>query len=317
MPDMNIYKIDLNLLLVFDALMQERNVTRAGERIGLSQPAMSHALTRLRKLCNDPLFVRIRTGMEPTPFAQQLSGSVHQGLRTLQEGLDGTVAFDPATSDRTFQIVMSDMGEVVYLPPLMTTLKKAAPNVDVRVLQLPRERYQEVFESGAADLAIGVSSALQTGFYQQRLFSDGYVCIMRSDHPRIGTTLSLAQFESESHVMIEPTGSRYSGVVSSNTAPTLIERKLAEYGLKRRIALRVPHFTVVPTILQTTDFIATVPQQVVTRADTPRNLKMLPLPFDVPNFVIRQFWHQRNHHDDANRWLRGIVANLFADDKKP
>lgn len=311
MHKMNIQEIDLNLLLAFDALMQERNVTRAGERIGLSQPAMSHALTRLRKLCGDPLFVRIRAGMEPTPFAQQLGGTVGEGLRVLQAGLDGASAFDPATADRTFQIIMTDMGEVVYLPPLMTALKRIAPQVNVRVLQLPRDRYQEAFESGVADLAIGVLPALQAGFYQQRLFSDAYICMVRGDHPRIGTTLSLAQFEAESHVMIEPAGSRYSSVSMSTTAPTLIERKLAEHGLKRRIALRVPHFTVVPTIVQTTDLIATLPRQVMTTADTPRNLKMLPLPFDVPNFVIRQFWHQRNHHDSANRWLRGVIADLF------
>ncbi len=311
MHEMNINEIDLNLLLAFDALMQERNVTRAGELIGLSQPAMSHALIRLRKLCGDPLFVRVRAGMVPTPYAHQLGGTIGEGLRVLQEGLDGVSAFDPKTSDRTFQIIMTDMGEIVYLPPLMTALKRIAPKVNVRVLQLPRDRYQDAFESGIADLAIGVLPALQTGFYQQRLFSDDYICLVRGDHPRIGTTLSLSRFQAESHIMIEPAGSRYSSVSISTTVPTLIERKLAEHGLKRRIALRVPHFTVVPTIVQTTDLIATLPRQVMVRADTNRNLKMLPLPFNVPNFVIRQFWHQRNHHDIANKWLRSVISDLF------
>lgn len=313
MNEMNIRDMDLNLLRAFDALMHERNVTRAGERIGLSQPAMSHALTRLRRLCDDPLFVRVRSGMEPTPFAQQLGRVVSEGLQVLQEGLDGATSFNPLVSDRTFRIVMSDMGELVFLPPLMTALKRRAPNMNVRVLQLARELYQEVFESGAADLALGVVPELQAGFYQQRLFSDSYVCLVREDHPRIGATLSLEQFCEESHVMIEPAGSRYSSVFLQTVESTLIERTLAQRGLRRRIALRLPHFTVVPRIVQTTDFIATLPRTVLEVMGVPHNLRILAPPFTAPDFVVRQFWHQRYHHDRANRWLRGLVADLFLD----
>jgi DNA-binding transcriptional LysR family regulator len=308
---MNIHNIDLNLLVAFDALIQECNVTRAGVRIGLSQPSMSHALTRLRQICGDPLFVRTRTGMEPTPFAQQLAAPVRDGLAILQAGLDHSTEFNPATSDRTFHVLMSDIGEVAYLPPLMMRLKTVAPHVNLRVLALPREHYREAFESGDADLAIGFLPSLQAGFYQQRLLDDTYVCLVRREHPRIGQTLSLKRFSEESHVLIEPAGSRYSNVTAQSSTTTLIERHLAERGLERRIALRVPHFMVVPAIVEATDLVATVPSYVISSIRAMPDLKMLPVPFDVPRFEIKQFWHRRNHHDAANRWLRGLVAELF------
>lgn len=314
---MHIQSFDLNLLVAFDALMQERNVTRAGVRVGLSQPSMSHALTRLRQLCGDPLFVRTRKGMEPTPYAQRLAAHVREGLAALRLGLEQTAAFDPARSDRTFQLLMSDIGEVVYLPRLMKRLKDIAPGVNVRVLQLPRERYSEVLESGDADLAIGFLPALQTGFYQQRLFDDSYVCLVRGDHPRVGRTLTLKQFVEESHVMIEPAGSRYSRVSGQSSTTTLIERVLGEYGMQRRIALRVPHFMVVPSIIQNTDLLVTVPSYVTTAMTPVRNVKALPLPFDVPTFEVKQFWHQRNHSDAANKWLRGLIAELCAQSRPP
>ena len=314
MPVLNIHELDLNLLVAFDAMMRERNVTRAGERVGLSQPAMSHALIRLRKLLGDSLFVRTRSGMEPTPLALELAESVREGLEVLQQGLHGAKPFDPLVAKRAFQIVMSDMGIVVYLPTIMVALKECAPNIDIRVLQPGRDQHQEAFESGDADLAIGVLPVLRTGFYQQRLFSDSYICIVRGDHPRIGTTLTVEQYAAESHIMIEPVGSRYSESLSpAATALTLIERQLAEHGLQRRIALRVPHFTVVPAIVRQTDFIATVPRQVMQTAESVRNLKMLPVPLELPNFTVRQFWHQRNHRDSASRWLHGLVSELFSD----
>jgi DNA-binding transcriptional LysR family regulator len=308
---MDIRKVDLNLLLAFDALMQDGNLTRAGFRLGLSQPSMSHALARLRKLSGDPLFVRVPTGMEPTPFAQQIAGAVRDGLALLHGALDGAAHFNPATYNRTFQILMSDIGELVYLPRLITKLKAVAPHVDLRVLQLPRESYHDAFLSGEADLAIGFLPALKAGFYQQRLFEDSYICIARKDHPRVRATLSLEQFSQESHILIEPAGSRYSTVSLQSSTTTFIERYLADQGLSRRIALRVPHFMVVPEIVQQTDLLATVPGSVMTHIRPMPKVKLLQLPIKTPSFEIRQFWHQRNHHDVANRWLRRIIAELF------
>ena len=308
---MDIRKVDLNLLLAFDALMQDGNLTRAGFRLGLSQPSMSHALGRLRKISGDPLFVRVPTGMEPTPFALQISGAVRDGLALLQNALDGAAVFDASTYNRTFQILMSDIGELVYLPRLINKLKIAAPNVNLRVLQLPRESYQNAFLSGEADLAIGFLPGLKAGFYQQRLFEDSYVCIARKGHPRVRDNLSLEQFTQESHVLIEPAGSRYSTVSLQSSTTTFIERHLAHQGLSRRIALRVPHFMVVPEIVQQTDLLATVPGSVMAYIRPIPKVKMLQLPIVTPRFEIKQFWHQRNHHDVANIWLRRTIAELF------
>lgn len=312
---MNIETIDLNLLVAFDAMMQERNVTRAGLRVGLSQPSMSHALVRLRHLCGDPLFVRVKSGMEPTPFAHRMATSVRAGLSILQAGLESAVAFDPKQSERIFQVLLSDLGEVVYLPRLMQHLKSAAPGVSLRILQLPREGYRDALETGDADLAIGFLPALSAGFYQQRLFSDQHVCLMRAGHPRIGRRLNIGQFTAESHIMIEPAGSRYSRVSPHSSTTTLIEQYLEKQGLRRHVALRVPHFTVVPEILEATDLLAVIPSTVARVMAPLRRIKILPLPLTAPNFEVKQFWHERSHQDEGTRWLRGVIASLFMESR--
>lgn len=311
---MDAEKIDLNLMRVFDALIEDGNLTRAGFRLGLSQPAMSHALAKLRKLAGDVLFVRVPSGMEPTDMALRMAPTIREGLRLLEGALEGEASFEPRSCDRTFQILMSDIGELVYLPRLLRRLATIAPNVNIRALQLPREAYPDAFISGEADLAIGFLPGLRAGFYQQRLFSDTYVCVVRKDHPRIKNRLSLGQFVAESHVLIEPGGSRYRTVTHQTSTTTLIEHSLAERGLTRRIALRVPHFMVVPDIVQLTDLVATLPSYVISHMHPRPGLKSLELPIDVPQFEIKQFWHQRSHDDPGNRWLRGVVAGLFKQD---
>ena len=304
-------RIDLNLMRVFDALVEDGNLTRAGYRLGLSQPAMSHALGKLRKITGDALFVRVPTGMEPTEMALRMTPAVREGLRLLDGAMEGGDSFDPMTCDRTFQILMSDIGELVYLPRLLRRLEQVAPLVNVRAVQLPREAYQEAFINGEADLAIGFLPSLRAGFYQQRLFTDTYVCAVRKDHPRIKSSITLPQFVSESHVLIEPGGSRYRTVAHQTSTTTLIEQYLSERGLTRRIALRVPHFMVVPDIVQSTDLIATIPSSVVHHSAPRPQLKMVQLPIEVPRFEIKQFWHQRSHNDPANRWLRSLILELF------
>jgi DNA-binding transcriptional LysR family regulator len=176
---MDARKTDLNLLRVFDALMEDGNLTRAGYRLSLSQPAMSHALSKLRGLAGDPLFVRVPSGMKPTDHAVRIAPSVREGLRLLRSALEGEAAFDPHVGQRQFQLLLSDIGELVYLPRLMQHLGHAAPGVSLRVLNRPREAYVSAFIAGEADLAIGFLPGLSAGFYQQRLFSDDYVCLVR------------------------------------------------------------------------------------------------------------------------------------------
>jgi DNA-binding transcriptional LysR family regulator len=304
-------KIDLNLMQVFDALMHESNLTRAGFRLGLSQPTMSHALAKLRKLTGNQLFVRVPSGMEPTDFALRIAPSVTEGLKLLIGAVEGDGPFNPSRCDRTFQILMSDIGELVYLPRLLNRLAQVAPDLDLRVIQLPREAYQDALASGEADLAIGFLPALKTGVYQQRLFTDTHICLVRSDHPSIKKGLSLSQFCNASHVVIEPPGSRLSGHSVQTSTTSLLERNLSTLGITRRVVLRVPHFTVVPAIVQQTDLITTLPSYVLSYTRNLPNLKTYKLPFTVPSYDIKQFWHERKHKDPANRWLRAVVSGLF------
>jgi len=313
MARININTFDLNLLVACEAMMQERNVTRAGACVGLSQPSMSNALSRMRTLCGDPLFVRTSKGMEPTPLAQMLGPPVRDGLAKLLAGLNQPFEFDPARSDRNFKLLMSDMGEVIYLPKLMRWVVEAAPQVSVRALQCPRGQYRNALESGEVDLAIGFLPALGAGFRQQRLFSDTYVCLVREDHPRIGKTLSLRQFKAESHVVIELSDSGQQGAATPLSSAALLERILSRKGIGRRTALRVPHFTVVPAIIQNTDLLVTVPSSVIDAMPGLRQVKALPLPFETPPLEVKQFWHQRYHHDPANRWLRGVIAQMMSE----
>lgn len=308
---MHVARTDLNLLRVFDALMEDGNLTRAGFRLGLSQPAMSHALSKLRAVTGDQLFVRVPSGVRPTEHAMRIAPHVREGLRLLAGAMQSDAPFDPQSTERTFQVLLSDIGEQVYLPRLMRHLSEVAPAVSLRVLNLPREAYAAAFVSGEADLAVGFLPGLGAGFYQQRLFTDNYVCVAREDHPRIRKRVSVAQFASEYHVMIEPGGSRYVTAAHHTSTATLIEQYLAHQGVKRRVALRVPHFMVVPDVVQATDFIATLPSYVI-RYSRPRpGLKMLPLPVELPGFEVKQFWHARSHRDAGNRWLRNVIAEMF------
>lgn len=311
---MDTRKLDLNLLQVFDALMEEGNLTRGGYRLGLSQPAMSHALDKLRKLTGDPLFVRVPTGMEPTELANTIAPAVRDGLQLLTGALTAHGTFDPATCRKTFHVLLSDIGEVVYLPRLISRVAQEAPDVQVRVLQLPREAYQEALAVGEADLAIGVLPSLSTGIYQQRLYDDTHVCLVRSDHPRIRGTLGVDEFRAALHVVVEPAGTRYRRPATQTSTTTLLERELQEQGIARRIVLRVPHFIVVPSIVQQTELMATVPSYVLDYVRSLENLTAYPAPFRTTPFSVRQFWHERKNSDAALRWLRGLVAELFRRD---
>jgi DNA-binding transcriptional LysR family regulator len=310
---MNIPQFDLNLLQAFDALIRDRNLSRAGLRLGVSQPSMSHSLARLRKLAGDQLFVRVPGGVEPTAYALQIAGGVKEGLELLRGTFDGVASFDPLKCERTFQLLTSDIGELIFLPRLITKFKNLAPKATLRVLQLPLEAYVSAFASGEADLALGFIPSLQTGFYQQRLFIDSYVCVAGKFHPRVGDVITLRQFAAESHVLIEPSGSRYNNLSLQSPTATFVERQLAAKGLRRHIALRVPHFLVVPEIVQQTDLLAVLPSYVIDYMPSNSKIKVLRLPIKPPKFEVKQFWHQRSHNDLGNKWLRSLVAELFID----
>jgi DNA-binding transcriptional LysR family regulator len=295
--------LDLNLLRVFDAIATEGSVTVAAERIGLSQPAMSNALARLRQLFGDPLFVRTPRGMRPTPFAQQLAQPVRAALRLIQGALQQHAGFEPRTSTNTFRFYMSDIGEMVFLPGLLARVKHEAPGVKIEVVRIPIKDVHTALEAGDIDLAVGFLPGLTTGVRAQPLFREHYVCMLRADHPHIGATMNRRQFHEAAHVLVS-----YAG-----TGHQVIEQTFIAAGLGERIAVRVPHFLVVPMILARTDLLVTVPSRVAAIFAQLGNFKVLKLPLAMPRFEVRLHWHERFQQDPANRWLREAMADLYAE----
>ena len=201
---MDIRSVDLNLLVVFDAMVEHRSVTRAAEALNLSQPAMSAAVARLRGIFDDPLFVRAGSEMRPTPRAAELAGPVHRVVDTVKTEILKRNAFDPAISDRTFTLVTPDIGEVNFVPRILSCLAREAPSTNVKTLAMPRHAASDSLESGAAELALGYFPDLQkAGFFQQKLFRNSHVCMVRRDHPQVGSKMTMTQFLALSHASCE------------------------------------------------------------------------------------------------------------------
>ena len=299
---MNVDDLDLNLLRVFDAVLRERRVTAAAARLGLSQPAVSNALARLRAAFGDALFVRTPAGMAPTPFARELDDPVRQALSLIEAALAHGAGFDSATSSRVFRFYMSDLGEISFLPPLVERVRQLAPSVHLEASGLPLEEIADALASGALDLAVGFLPGLAVPVRRRRLFRDVYVCLMRADHPRIGTRLTRRLFEEESHALVSSAGSGH----------RVVEEALERNGLNHRIALRVPHFTVVPMVLERTDLLLTLPSRVARVYEQGGRFKSLAPPIEIPPADIGVHWHERFDRDPGNRWLRELMVELFA-----
>lgn len=299
-PRMNINEVDLNLLRAFDAILRDRSVTAAAARVGLTQPAMSNALARLRALFGDALFVRSPRGMNPTPYAQSIAEPVRQALGLIEATLTQAREFDPARSDRTFRMHMSDIGEMVFLPPLLERVQRDAPAVKVETRSLPESGLSEALATGEIDLAIGFLPGLRAPVRGEHVFTDPYVCLMRADHPAARARLTRRQFLDASHALVSSAGSGH----------RVIEEAMLAAGMHRRIALRVPHFTVVPMILERTDLLVTVPRRVARIFEAAGRLRSLPAPVAIPRAAVKVHWHDRFAGDPGNRWLRGLMVEL-------
>lgn len=300
---MNVDNFDLNLIRVFLAIAKHRNVTEAGLQLGLTQSSVSHSLSRLRTLCNDQLFVRTSDGMMPTVAATALVEPLERALAAVRSSLRGAAVFDPLTNDRSFNLVLSDIGQLTYLPTLLDHLKMHAPKTSVNVLHLPIDAHRDALITGLADLTIGHLPALQSGFHQTHLFDDPYVCMLRADHPKIKNTISFAQYLEASHIVVEPPG----------RGPGLVEQALSRAKRKRSIVMRLPHFFAGPLILQCTDYLMTVPLRAQVMTRELNNIRFLPLPFEVELMHVKLLWHERMHHDTGHKWLRGVIAELFSE----
>lgn len=302
---MELKDLDLNLLLMLHHMLVERRVAVVAEKLGVSQPAVSNALARLRRLLGDDLFLRTARGMVPTPYAEQLAEPVAQALMLLHGALNQQREFDPATCSRTFTIGMTDIGEIVFLPTLLERLAREAPQVTLATVRPPASNLKDGMEAGQIDLAIGLLPQLRAGFFQRRLFNQQYVCLFRQGHQLDGTTpLDQDAYAAADHV----------AVLSPGTGHGQIDEALQRAGLTRRVRLRVPHFVAIGHILASSELVATVPERLAEHLHAPFRLTSQPLPAALPPIPIRLFWHAQVHRDPASQWLRGVVAELFGSD---
>ena len=290
---MDLSRLDLNLLRVFHHLVRLGRVSKVAQALGMSQPAVSSALGRLRQALGDELFLRTQQGMEPTPYALQLAKPVALALDGLQQALNVRASFDPATSARHFRLAMTDVGEMYFLPVLMDAMAREAPGVTFEVVSVTQASLKEDMASGRVDLALGLLPQLQAGFFQQALFRQSYVCLMRAGHPlATASVLSLQDFAAAEHVR----------VLAAGTGHGRVETALERQGVRRRVRMTVPHYVALGDVLGHSDLMATVPERFAQRVMTPFGLT-----------TIHQFWHERLHRDPGHQWLRVQLAHLFGD----
>lgn len=301
---MELHEIDLNLLVVFNQLLVERRVSKVAENLGISQPAVSNSLAKLRKLFGDDLFLRTPKGMEPTPYADQLAESVSYALAMIHSGVNQRSSFEPASAVRSFTIGMTDIGEIYFLPTLIERLHREAPGVALSTVRNTAVNLRDELESGKVDLAIGLLPQLKAGFFQRRLFTQSYVCLMREGHRLAKRKMSLAEYSAAEHLV----------VVSAGTGHGKLDELLQRSGVERTVRLTVPHYVSVGHILRSSDLVTTVPERLADRLIEPFGLVKVPHPAKLPDVAINVFWHAKYHRAPANRWLRGVVFDLFADE---
>ncbi len=297
---MNLRTFDLNLLLVFDAVFAERGISRAAQRLSLSQPTVSNALARLRVRLNDPLFTRSGGQMLPTARARALAEPIRQALDAIERGLRAPDAFAFETSEREFVIAVEDYGETVILPRFVDWVSAVAPNVRIKIRPEPAARLVGEMREGAVDLALDYFVLRDARFASQRVLDEALLTLSRRDHPAIGERLSLETYLSLRHVALIPrTG-----------AVPMIERSLAARGLERRIAVQVPHFMSMPALVQGSDMLCTLPRRMARYYAEHFALRAHALPLSVPQFPVYLVWHEGARADPGHRWFRDNLAEF-------
>jgi len=322
MNDLHFHTLDLNLLRVFDTLVEERSVTRAGERLGLSQSAISHALNRLRYVLHDELFVRVADGMRPTPRASEIAPRLREGLLQLQLAL-GPAEFVPEQTERRFTITCSEYVGAVLMPGLIARLRALAPNAELRI-RPSNMGVTEAMLAGRIDLAIGSFRRVPGPFVSERLFQETRVWVLSADHPAASGELTLERLASLSHLIISATGEdehAVNGYVSDHGLERLVTRSevgllqaaLAARGLQRVVGLTTPHFPAALAIVSQSDMAAPLPRRLAAAFAERYRLKLFEPPYSSPPFDIVALWHRDHGEDRAVSWLRGVLREVAAE----
>lgn len=308
MRQVNIAAIDLNLLVSLEALLREGSVSRAAEVVGLSQPAMSRALARLRDLFEDPLLVRTGHAMVPTPRAIELAAHLGPCLEAVRRTFDPPGEFDPETTERAFVLAAIDTTQAVVLPRLLERIAETAPGIEVSTA--PLRSASETFAqlaSGARDLAIGRFEEPPEGIRRALLYRDRVVCLVRGDHPRVRDPLTMAQYLDESHLAAES--------ATPVERPFTIESLLARQGLQRRVVCKVDNLAIAPFVVARTDLVCSAPGKTIASFSEGLGLRVLEPPFEAPGFELHLAWHARSESDRGNAWLRETVLGLFTEER--
>ncbi|MFM2400251.1 MAG: hypothetical protein RL341_2408 [Pseudomonadota bacterium] len=305
---MNFRTLDLNLLRVFDAVMAENSLTRAAQALSMTQPAVSNAVARLRDALADPLFIRNAHGVTPTPRAQRLWPQVREALAQLRDAIEPP-AFDAATSRANFRLAMADATAALIMPPLVTAVVNAAPNVNLRVLPLTTRDPRRLLEDGEVDCAVGyfpsasaalVAQGADAAFRHQRLYESRYMCVMRRGHTLAQQELTLDAFCAAQHLLVSFSGRPFG----------FVDEALAALNRQRRILLTVNQFFTAGRVVAQTDLLTVLPETFFEVTGYSGELVMRPLPFAISDVHVDVFWHRRNDRVPAQQWLREVMFGL-------
>jgi DNA-binding transcriptional LysR family regulator len=304
---MHISRVDLNLFIVFEAIYTEGSVTRASQKLNLTQPAISHALARLRQLFNDPLFERRGHAMVATPLARSSIEPVRRALRGFEVTLNGLAQFDPAQSEKQFTVAVRDVLEATILPPLIEGIGETAPGVSLAAVKVERRELESELAAGTLDIAVDVLLPLSSEVRHAQLLVDKTVVVMRKDHPRIGNALDLDAYLAEDHILAS----------SRRRGPGLEDFELSRLGVQRRIRLRCQHYYAACRVVSRTDLLLTMPERYALAANQHAANRILPFPIEMPPFDVYLYWHANVDNDPANRWLRTQVMDAIHGDASP
>jgi DNA-binding transcriptional LysR family regulator len=297
----NIRKIDLNLLVALDVLLDERNVSRAARRLNLSQPAVSGILNRLRATFDDDLFVRARQGIRPTPRALELIGPVKSVLHDIDDMLSAT-PFVPDSAEMVFSVAATDYAQFIFLAPLIRAVHAAAPGIRFAVVSTDARAMPDQLERQEIDFAVTVPEMAPPRCHAVELFRERYICAVRKDLPNIRRGMSLDRFCRFEHVLVTPTGDSFRG-------PT--DDALAAIGRTRRVVATMPTFLSLPGLLQASDFVAVAPERLLAAFD--HALRLFEPPVAIPDFPMLAVWHERTHRNPAHQWLREKMIEVAHD----
>ncbi|MFT5116533.1 MAG: DNA-binding transcriptional LysR family regulator [Kiritimatiellia bacterium] len=307
---MNIENFDLNLLVCFDALMRERNVSRAAEQLNISQPAMSNSLKRLRGLLDDPLLVRTTRGMEPTERALELEPLVRQSLSFAEAALSPTDHFDPSSSQRVFRILVSDYVEGTLISSLVKYLQLHAPEITLDVLTLSDASFQDL-EKGKVDLAINRFDNIPQSFYQRLVWEDSFSCLVNEGHPLISDN-TLEKYLQSGHIWVSKTGIGVATGMSQENSHKRgwVDDALTALNCERKIRVFTRHYQIVPLLVSDTDLIVTLPTRAAHSYGSYKNLIVLDPPFEIKPIEIKMVWSPLLHHNSAHQWIRRTLIDL-------